>query len=587
MKKLNVVIEAMLLIKINEIRAISEECYTDLKERLELFRYYNPAWLENKKYNRWNGNTDRYILTYDLTEKGIIKLPRGGREKLEEFLREYKIEPVFIDNTLVMERVSFSHNNTKLREEDQVPFVEAMLANNDGCFKGFTSVGKTPMLLHVAALLEQPTIVIVHTTFLQEQWIAEAMNPELLNISAHDIGGVGGVFAKKADFVKAFGSDVPYPSKEKRKYAKLNICLYQSLQNAEHMAFFKDRVGTILFDEGQKTPIEGVQKSVNNFRGRYRKTASANFNRKDTKQFLTFDAFGPIRYEAVEKDGASKILADINIIETGIEDSKYEDDKDYSSLIDRLSLNPERNMLICKRAIRKVKDKKLVLIFVERKYHAAILYRMLAKSFKVELLLGAVSKSDFYTLETRQKIEKAQAAFEKRCKKDFDMKSVDGKRAYRKALNDFIEEHVEINYNCSKKAMAMVLNYEHSGAFKRIEALGLKKEIDIIIASQKGEVGLSIRTIDHGIATMPQGNNEERFEQLKGRLERKYKKEDIDYFGHEKFVPTLDLISDNISVCHNARDKVKNAYGRRVKRLRFERDSITDKKTILRKKNKE
>jgi superfamily II DNA or RNA helicase len=386
-----------------------------------------------------------------------------------------------------------------------------MLKHNQGSSMCFTSFGKTLANLELWRRIGQPGLIIVHTTFLQEQWIQEAINPKTFNLDPQRIGGVGGIF------------------KGKRKLGDLNICLYHSLSKDDHLEFFMPRVGFVFFDEGQKSPIEDVSNTVNNFRAKYRYTSSANLKRKDGKEFITFDTFGPIRYIAEEKNGDSKILSLISLVPTNYYDPNYDDNRNFSQFITKASRNQERNILICRRAIKKMRDGKLVLIMVERKEHAAVLYLMLSK-FKGDLLLGGGGTSDSTVT--------------------------------------------------NKKVLQVLKDYEDDTAYKRISKLAKTKKLQFIIGTQKAEVGLSIRTIDHAIITTPTGNNLERFNQQKGRVERTYDEETEVYFGHKKPVPTIDVLVDDNDISQRAANRIKEKYKNHVSWLK--KDSVN--KVILKKK---
>jgi superfamily II DNA or RNA helicase len=359
--------------------------------------------------------------------------------------------------------------------------------------------------------LGQMTTILVHTSFLQKQWIQELTNKNLFNLDPNDIGGVGGLFSTKKNFHETFDKSVPYKS---RKLGKVNVCLYHSVCKPNHLEFFESQTGCLIFDEGQKTPIEGVQKIVNNFRCRYKYSVSAGFKRKDGKEFLTFDSFGPVRAIAAEKASSSKILSRIQLVGSTYDDPQYSEDGNYSNMITRMAKDKTRNILICKLALAKIRQNKFVLIFVERKEHAAILFNMLS-NFKIDMLLGAVQ----------------------------------GKK-------------IKEDPSLSPKVKKILLNYDDITAYDRIKRLADKKKLQIIIGTQKAEVGLSIRTIDHAIVTTPIGNNLERFNQVKGRVERTYSQEQEDFFGCLKPRPTIDVLVDyKLNVSRNAGNAIKDRYG--------------------------
>jgi superfamily II DNA or RNA helicase len=580
--ELEVVVEDRLILSTIELKKLNSLAFKTVKQ---IFTYDNPKYLENEKWGRQNFDTPQFLKSYEIYDSKMF-ISRGGKAKLETQLFKFKIEVVYIDRTLVCKSVDFNQSNVALRD-DQEAALKIMRRFEDGCMVAYTSFGKTIFLMELARIIAQPTLVIVHTTFLQEQWIKEATDKKKFNLSKDQIGGVGGVFSGK-----------------KRKFGDLNVCLYQSLENEEHVDFFKERVGCVMFDEGQKSPIEGVQKVTNKFRGRYRFTASANLERADGKQFLTYDTYGPVRHVVEEVESASKILAKVIVVKSDYEDTDYDYDNQYSTMLTRMGINKNRNILICKRAITKVRQGKLVMILVERKAQALILKKYLSK-FRVEMLLGPTNWRDFdkqsvidaslaptakllrvlkKSLEaegipyTDDEIDNGDYAFIKGVINNYELEfdseeNGDGidlnARGMVKRLKEIPKATIEMLDTMTPTMIRYAREYDDKGAYKKINALAEKKDLDIIIGTQKAEVGLNIRTLDHGIVTTPAFGNTERGGQIKGRFERTYSEEQELFFGHKKPTPTLDLIYDTaLRPSRNAISQARADYAGSIFNLR-------------------
>lgn len=531
------IISATIAIRYRDLQKCGPAIWQTTKQ---LFTYKNPKFLENEKWGYSNHATPKFLYSYEIKDD-FIYIARGGLEKLENHLNKFKIKLNLIDRTFVGPHIEFNQSNTTLRKE-QEKWVTDLHSSEYGCGQAYTSFGKSLSALELISKIGQKTLILVHTDFLLEQWIAEATNPKTFNLSLSEIGGVGG---------KRFGGG-------KRKLGKINICLYQSLCKSRHLEFFEPHIGCLLFDEGQKTPIEGVQKIVNNFRARYKFSVSAGFKRKDGKEFLTFDGFGPIRTIAVEKDSKSKILANINLVPSKYEDPNYSLDGDYSTFLTRMAINKPRNIAIAKRAIEAHKNKRLGVIFVERKVQAAILAQMLS-NFRVDMLLGSTDWKEYSLEHLREKYKKESI------KKKRRVPIPKGKLLSAKAVGP--------------KTLNLIKMYDHKTAYDRIKKLADKKKLDFVICSKKAEVGLSIRPLDYGIVTFPAGNNLERFNQILGRIERTYSDEQVEYFGEKKPTPILDLIVDyKIANSKRSGEAVKEMYSDRVN---------TNKKNVIRRKKGE
>lgn len=516
---LNVVISNCLIIDLPELHRLKngEEVQKGIEK---LLTYKNPKHAEALRfgYSTWGIPTHLYSYEYSGDNRGMM-ISRGAKKRVAKYLGVHGIQINYIDQTLVTLRVDYSHSKTVLRGEQNL-CVGDMLKHDDGVVIAYTSFGKTVTALEYIRKIGQRAIIIVHTTFLQDQWIAEITNPKTFNMDIKDVGGVGGSF-------------------KKRKMGKINVCLYHSLKKDDNLEFFIPYIGCVITDEVQKSPIDDIQKCANMFPARYRKGVSARIERKDGKEFLTLDSFGDVIHTAIEKDGDSKVISSITIVPTGYEDivpdmtpemldgtepipSRYQTTP--VGAITRLGADRERNILICKLAISKMRQGKLVLIFVERKEQAGYLMKMLSK-FRGDMLIGSVDKNKVDELE------------------------------------------------CPQSVRDILINFDHEGAYDRIVKLADKKEIDFIIGSQKAEVGLSIRTIDVAMVTTPAGNNIERFNQMLGRSERTYSEDQEAFFGHKKTRPEVIVLKDNTKASRKAVAAIKEVYGKRVTEVKKRENS--------------
>ena len=160
-----------------------------------------------------------------------------------------------------------------------------------------------------------------------------------------------------------------------------------------------------------------------------------------------------------------------------------------------MARDKKRNRIIINRVLQKVKKKKLILIFVERRWQGLYLrQKLLEKNLRVKLLVGKVTKKEINETED-----------------------------WEKSWKDFM------------------LSYDDNKEFFDIVDLGTKKKLDVVITNRKGIAGLSIRTFDHGMCCIP--INIKDFNQMKGRIERNYDKQLEKIFGKKK-KPSMDFMWD-------------------------------------------
>lgn len=305
--------------------------------------------------------------------------------------------------------------------------------------------------------------------------------------------------AKRNDLLNLSPSDIGGVGGvfSKRKFGKLNVCMQQSLWNKDHRDFFGPRCGAVVADEVQRFAARTCNEVITDLPAKYKIGLSANERRKDGKEFLIYDAFGQLLHAIPDSGIGSRKKSRINLVPTKYEDDEYDLNKNYVALMNNMARDVKRNRIIIKRTLQKTKKKKLVLILVERKYQALYLWEHLKnENLKVRLLVGKTSKAEIREAD-------------------------DWEQSWKRKMS----------------------KYDDDKAFFQVKKLGTAKKIDVIVATQKGDVGLNIKTIDHVIVTTPTGGNLERFNQQRGRAERDYDEELIALFGKKK-TPTVDYIWD-------------------------------------------
>ena len=474
---------------------------TEFYSLLRLFTYENPEYKKKMAMGFYTNDTPEYIQTFNMDDKTKrIGFGRGSLKKLLKHLKGFGIEYKLFDKRLTLPEILYPWSKVVLREEQKALILDLIKAKN-GIGIAPTSFGKSISALMLIKALKQPAMIIVHTEFLQKQWIKEATNPDLFNMPKELIGGCGGIFSGKP------------------RLGQLNICLYQSLTKPNTLKIFRNSVGCAIIDEIQKGPIDALSKVIQTLPAKYLLGVTANEARKDGKEFITYDIVGERVHVAEEKESASKIPAYINLIYTGHEDEDYEWDKQYTSMITRTALNQERNTLILQRAFSFIANKKIVLIFVERKEQAFLLQKALVKKgITCEALVGPVTEKHIKTFASEESKEFAK-------------------------------------------------NYDYKLAYDRVKTLAEQKKISVIIGTQKAEVGLSIRTIDHAIITTPVALSilsvKDRMNQMIGRVERKYGDELEKIYG-EKPIPSVDILIDEIKGFNRMRKNIVSVYGNRV-----------------------
>jgi len=178
-------------------------------------------------------------------------------------------------------------------------------------------------------------------------------------------------------------------------------------------------------------------------------------------------------------------------------------------LLGELAEDDDRNQLILKAVKRSIKKQKLCLILTERKIQALFLRHALS-GYSVGLIIGNTPPKEI------------------------------------RGANWPLE--------WKKFMYALDINKE----FKRVIKQGERRKLDVIIGTQKANVGTNIRTVDHIFITTPTATNLELFNQQKGRGERDHDAALEKQFG-VKATPHVyyfwDVLHENLQQAGNRLDK--------------------------------
>jgi hypothetical protein len=154
-----------------------------IKARLTL---PNPAYESALHMGRWTGGIEQTLTFYEQVGTGSLVIPRGFTGQAIRLLG--KIPYDLIDRRRSLPVVNFQFTG-QLRDF-QARAVADVAKKDFGVLQSPTGSGKTVMALAVIAARKQPTLIVVHTRELRNQWIDRIA--VFLGISKSEIGVIGG-----------------------------------------------------------------------------------------------------------------------------------------------------------------------------------------------------------------------------------------------------------------------------------------------------------------------------------------------------------------------------------------------------------
>lgn len=337
-----------------------------------VFEHTNPEHAKKRRLGLPLWNVPKVIRTWGEGEadgERWLTFPRGKMRAVREVLvtaghnltvadaRENGVPVDAPDHR----RVLYAH---------QEKIVDAAVAAEQGIIRSGTGSGKTSALIAIASRISVPTLVIVHSRALYDQWAARL--GEELGLRPKQIGEVRG---------------------GKMKLKPITLGVWKSVEKAALDPEFRGYFGCLLMDEVHLAAAKSFFAAVDPMPARYRIGASADERRTDRKEFLIHDLFGDLladitREELIESGHVLDV--EVRVVPTAFaapwygladEDAPGDDEKktiNIVRLVKEMAEDPERNW----QAIRIIRDEvaagNQVLVMAHEREHCMRLGQIVA-----------------------------------------------------------------------------------------------------------------------------------------------------------------------------------------------------------------
>jgi superfamily II DNA or RNA helicase len=361
---MNVRIEVTNKVTIHHVPApLSQE----LRQRLTIT---NPKYIENLKYDRWQGDTPEYLRFYEDCHDTLI-IPRGFTRQLLNLCKRHGVQHDIHDRRRTLPAVDF-HFHGQLRPF-QVEAVKAVDARDFGTLNAPTGSGKTVIACDLIGSRAQPALVVVHTRELLAQWIDRIET--FLGIAPDDVGRIGGG-------KRTLGE-------------KITVALVQTLfKCAEDVA---PHIGHLVIDECHRTPSRTFTEAVTAFDCQYMLGLSATPWRRDKLSRLIYWHLGDMAHEVKKEnliETGDVLPADVIVRHTDFE-PQHDPSSEYTKMLSELTEDPERNILIAQDVAEESRNGGVCLVLSDRKAHCEEIQDLLARlGVTSELLTGALSNRE-------------------------------------------------------------------------------------------------------------------------------------------------------------------------------------------------
>jgi len=398
-------VESLVIIVDNRVRVCGVIPAAADKRLRQMTTYANPkrAALESMGFPVWG--EPRTIETFR-QEQTHLSFARGTYRRVVLALRAENVPFVTRDQRC---------SGTIIPWEDGLPpygrtlwphqeaVVEAMIARQNCIVRAPTGSGKTSCGLAFASRVGVPTLVVVPTGTLFDQWIERCRDPRELNLRMCDVGMIRG---------------------KKKVIKPITIAMQQTLARHGIGEREKQIFGAVIEDEVQFAPAKTFFDAIDPWPAKFRIGISADERRKDRMDFMTRDLFGEIGHEVSrqEVEAAGHIMEvelrcvpsrfdaswyhgdaimpsfDELVAEDGGPSAKHEfgDDGDrFGRLLREMASDSEREALIDRWIMYEVEAGRQVLVFCRRREHVLqIDQRISGKGVRTGIILGGSGEDE-------------------------------------------------------------------------------------------------------------------------------------------------------------------------------------------------
>jgi superfamily II DNA or RNA helicase len=270
-------------------------------------------------------------------------------------------------------KIKFNGELRPLQEEIVKQIVPFIKANDGGVLCLPCAAGKTVLALYLASLFKVKTLVIVHKTFLLNQWKERA--EQFTNAT------VGIIQRDKIDTNK-----------------DIVIGMLQSIAKEKYdLEIFKD-FGLVIFDEAHHAPSKYFSKALPQIASKLTIGLSATPKRNDKLEKVLFWYFGNIMYKFDAEENNSVL---VNIVNYKITHEKFREFKMYTGDINRpktinkITTIGRRNKFIIDTVINIINNDRKILILSDRLEHLHLLkdrLNVVSKDITTDFYIGGMKQ---------------------------------------------------------------------------------------------------------------------------------------------------------------------------------------------------
>ena len=330
---------------------------------------HNPEFHQREQLRLSTWNTPRMVRCYS-EDLDRLYLPRGLVEEAARVVQSAGSKLEIDDHrpTAPTRPFTFTGELSPTQEEA----VAELTQHDIGVLVAPTGAGKTVMACALIARLSTPTLVLVHTKPLAEQWRQRLT--DLLGLDRRQIGQLGAGRARRSGIV--------------------DLATLQTLARRDDASEVFNGYGLVVVDECHHLPAVTFERCVRAAANRRWVGLTATPRRRDGLEGILHMQLGPVRHRMSEDVASSVLVRRDLIVHDTLTDPDTPEDAPVQTVLGRVAADEERTRGICIDVVDAHRRHRNVLVFTDRTEHLEALRSELSSRHGLEaaVLKGGTGK---------------------------------------------------------------------------------------------------------------------------------------------------------------------------------------------------
>ncbi len=330
---------------------------------------HNPEFHQREQLRLSTWNIPRMVRCYE-EDLDRLYLPRGLLDDAVKVIEAAGSRLEVDDRRPVSPTKAFTFTGELSFAQEKAV---AELARHDvGVLVAPTGAGKTVMACALIARLATPTLVLVHTKPLAEQW--RQRFGDLLGLHKREIGQLGAGRTRRSGVV--------------------DLVTLQTLARRQDAAAVFEGYGLVVVDECHHLPAVTFERSVRRATNRRWVGLTATPRRRDGLEGILHMQLGPVRHTVSEDVTATVLIRRDLVVHDTLVDLDAAEDAAVQTILGQVAADEDRNRQICVDVADAHRRGRNVLVFTDRTEHLAALRLELSSRHGLEaaVLKGGTGK---------------------------------------------------------------------------------------------------------------------------------------------------------------------------------------------------